>query len=178
MATHSSILVWRILMDRGAMYRPWGRKESDTTAYTHTHTRASCGPHVPNSEAHAFNFCTTLLPFMTMLRYSSFSGSFFLKGSLQIPLDLVENEGKACCGNNVQSDSSLALSSLYTDSILLPRGDSVDFHCPLPPRQWARLRRQKVQKSECCHPFCTILHLVIIISGLKLFLRHFIQHIL
>ena len=33
MATHSSILVWRIPMDRGAWwaYIPWCRKESDTT---------------------------------------------------------------------------------------------------------------------------------------------------
>ena len=30
LATHSSILVWRILMDRRA-YSPWGNKESDTT---------------------------------------------------------------------------------------------------------------------------------------------------
>ena len=30
MATHSSILVWRSPMDRGA-WRPWGRKESDMT---------------------------------------------------------------------------------------------------------------------------------------------------
>ena len=32
MATHSSILSWRIPMDRGAWQTsPWGRKESDTT---------------------------------------------------------------------------------------------------------------------------------------------------
>ena len=33
MATHSSILAWRILKARGAWlgYSPWGRKESDTT---------------------------------------------------------------------------------------------------------------------------------------------------
>ena len=33
MATHSSILAWGILMDRGAWraYSPWGPKESDTT---------------------------------------------------------------------------------------------------------------------------------------------------
>ena len=30
MATHSSILAWRIPMDRGA-YSPWGHKELDTT---------------------------------------------------------------------------------------------------------------------------------------------------
>ena len=32
-ATHSSILAWRIPMDRGAWqgYSPWGRKESDMT---------------------------------------------------------------------------------------------------------------------------------------------------
>ena len=34
MATHSSILAWRIPMDRGAWpagYSPWGHKELDTT---------------------------------------------------------------------------------------------------------------------------------------------------
>ena len=33
MATHSSILAWRILMDRGAWRAtsPWGHKESDMT---------------------------------------------------------------------------------------------------------------------------------------------------
>ena len=31
MATHSSILAWRVPMDRGAWHSPWGRKESDTT---------------------------------------------------------------------------------------------------------------------------------------------------
>ena len=33
MATHSSILAWRIPMDRGAWWArsPWGRKESDAT---------------------------------------------------------------------------------------------------------------------------------------------------
>ena len=33
MATHSSILAWRIPMDRGSLagYSPWGHKESDTT---------------------------------------------------------------------------------------------------------------------------------------------------
>ena len=30
MATHVSILAWRIPMDRGA-YSPWGHKESDMT---------------------------------------------------------------------------------------------------------------------------------------------------
>ena len=36
MATHSSILAWRILMDRGAWHaiRPRGRKELDTTEVT------------------------------------------------------------------------------------------------------------------------------------------------
>ena len=37
MATHSSILAWRILMDRGAwhaIYCPRGRKELDTTEVT------------------------------------------------------------------------------------------------------------------------------------------------
>ena len=37
MATHSSILAWRILMDRGAwhaIYSPRGRKESDRTEVT------------------------------------------------------------------------------------------------------------------------------------------------
>ena len=39
MATHSSILSWRILMDRGAWkatYSPWGRKELDTTERLNT----------------------------------------------------------------------------------------------------------------------------------------------
>ena len=33
MATHSSILAWRISWaeERGRLYSPWGRKESDTT---------------------------------------------------------------------------------------------------------------------------------------------------
>ena len=37
MATHTSIIVWRIPMDRGAWqatYSPWTRKESDTTEAT------------------------------------------------------------------------------------------------------------------------------------------------
>ena len=39
-ATHSSILAWRIPMDRGAKagFNPWGRKESDTTERISTHT--------------------------------------------------------------------------------------------------------------------------------------------
>ena len=36
MATHSSILAWRILGQRNlAGYRPWGCKESDTTEHKH-----------------------------------------------------------------------------------------------------------------------------------------------
>ena len=37
MATHSSILAWKIPMDRGAWsgYSPWGWKESDTTEQIH-----------------------------------------------------------------------------------------------------------------------------------------------
>ena len=32
MATHSTVLAWRIPMDRGAWWAsPWGRKELDTT---------------------------------------------------------------------------------------------------------------------------------------------------
>ena len=33
MATHSSILAWRVSMDRGTwqIYRPWGCRESDVT---------------------------------------------------------------------------------------------------------------------------------------------------
>ena len=40
MATHSSILAWRIPMDRGALviYSPWGRKELDTTGRLSTST--------------------------------------------------------------------------------------------------------------------------------------------
>ena len=39
MATHSSILAWRISMDSeepGRLYSPWGRKESDTTEWLST----------------------------------------------------------------------------------------------------------------------------------------------
>ena len=46
MATHSSILVWRISMDRGAWqatYSPWGHKESDMTERLSTaHRTSSC----------------------------------------------------------------------------------------------------------------------------------------
>ena len=43
MATHSSILAWRILWteEPGAGYSPWGGKESDMTerlTHAHTHT--------------------------------------------------------------------------------------------------------------------------------------------
>ena len=37
MATHSSILAWRIPTDRGAWRNPWGHKESDTTERLSTH---------------------------------------------------------------------------------------------------------------------------------------------
>ena len=37
MATNSSILAWRIPMDRGDPYSPWGRKDSDTTEQLSTH---------------------------------------------------------------------------------------------------------------------------------------------
>ena len=45
MATHSSILAWRIpgTEEPGGLYSPWGHKESDmsqrTHARAHTHTR-------------------------------------------------------------------------------------------------------------------------------------------
>ena len=42
MATHSSILAWRIpWTDEPAGYSPWGPKESDMTEHTHitTHTK-------------------------------------------------------------------------------------------------------------------------------------------
>ena len=45
LATHASILAWRIHGQRSlAGYSPWGRKESDTTEATqHAHSRAfSC----------------------------------------------------------------------------------------------------------------------------------------
>ena len=39
MATHSSILAWRIHGQRSLVgYSPWGRKELDMTKHTHTHT--------------------------------------------------------------------------------------------------------------------------------------------
>ena len=39
MATHSSILAWRIpwLEEPGGLYSPWGRKKSDTTELLHFH---------------------------------------------------------------------------------------------------------------------------------------------
>ena len=38
MATHSSILAWRIpWTEEPGSYSPWGRKESDTTEDTHAH---------------------------------------------------------------------------------------------------------------------------------------------
>ena len=39
MAAYSSVLAWRILMDRGAWQAnsPWGHKELDMTEHTHTH---------------------------------------------------------------------------------------------------------------------------------------------
>ena len=39
MATHSSILAWRIPMDRGAWggYSSWGHKESDTAEHKQAH---------------------------------------------------------------------------------------------------------------------------------------------
>ena len=40
MATHSTILAWRIPMDRGAWqlsHSPWGHKELDTTEHLNTH---------------------------------------------------------------------------------------------------------------------------------------------
>ena len=40
MATHSSILAWRIPMDRGAWWATWSHKESDIAETTeHTHRR-------------------------------------------------------------------------------------------------------------------------------------------
>ena len=42
MATHSSILAWRIPMERGAWwatYSPWGHKESDTTERLSTYSK-------------------------------------------------------------------------------------------------------------------------------------------
>ena len=58
MATHSSILAWRI-MDRErslAGYSPWGRKESDMTeaaerAYTYPRLRGCEGAHFPDPPA-------------------------------------------------------------------------------------------------------------------------------
>ena len=42
MAIHSSILAWRIPMDRGTQwttYSPWGRKESNATEQLSTNTQ-------------------------------------------------------------------------------------------------------------------------------------------
>ena len=41
MATHSSILAWRIPWTRSLVcYSPWGHKELDTTEHTNTHTHS------------------------------------------------------------------------------------------------------------------------------------------
>ena len=52
MATHSSILAWRIPMDRGIWsgYSPWGRKESDTTEWLSTSPRACCVSAMPQPQ--------------------------------------------------------------------------------------------------------------------------------
>ena len=43
MATHSSILVWRIpWTEEPGGYSPWGREESDTTEQLHFHFSLSC----------------------------------------------------------------------------------------------------------------------------------------
>ena len=49
MATHSSILAWKIPWKEGRSlvgYRPWGRKESDTTEWLHFHFPVSEGGHL------------------------------------------------------------------------------------------------------------------------------------
>ena len=44
MTAHSSTLAWRIpLTEELAGYSPWGRKELDTTDWTHTHTLCEKG---------------------------------------------------------------------------------------------------------------------------------------
>ena len=52
MAAHSSILAWKIPWTQSLVgYRPWGRKESDTTehaqTHTHTHTHTHTSTHTP-----------------------------------------------------------------------------------------------------------------------------------
>ena len=49
MATHSSILAWRIPRDRGAWldYSPWSHKESDTTEQLSTRTSLQSTVMVP-----------------------------------------------------------------------------------------------------------------------------------
>ena len=48
MATHASILAWRMLWTEESGYSPWGCQESDMTErLTHTHTGDLCGiPHL------------------------------------------------------------------------------------------------------------------------------------
>ena len=38
MATHSSILAWKISWTKGIWQDPWGHKESNMTEHIHTHT--------------------------------------------------------------------------------------------------------------------------------------------
>ena len=42
LATHSSILAWKIPQRRLAGYSPWGRKESDTTEHAHGLSKDYC----------------------------------------------------------------------------------------------------------------------------------------
>ena len=58
MAAYSSVLAWRILMDRGAWQAnsPWGHKELDMTEHTHTH----------HLQSHSYYFLATKLSALPM----------------------------------------------------------------------------------------------------------------
>ena len=53
MKTHSSILAWRIPMDRGAWQAPWGHEESDMTEQLNTAWASSVSQLVKNPPASA-----------------------------------------------------------------------------------------------------------------------------
>ena len=61
MATHSSILAWKIAWTEEPGYSPRGCKESDTTeSQTHTHTHTQCCMYIYNCPQY---LCEVLLAF-------------------------------------------------------------------------------------------------------------------
>ena len=59
MATHSSILAWRIPWTEEPGYSPWGRNELDTTEQLHFHCLLTFGCYNLTKEAIYLDFCDT-----------------------------------------------------------------------------------------------------------------------